>query len=520
MASKAGHQAVATVILLTLLSPFARAGEPGGNKGASKVSDELLDAEREEDLAPPFRYQSPQSSAPARAVLEELLVLGAGYVQYVSDKNANTRDFDLSYDWPSLRSKLLFQSLAFDNNHFPTNWVTHPIAGYFYYGVARANRLSVAESFLLATAASTVWEVFGEWREQASVNDLVVTPTTGMMVGESFFQLGAFMQRSRPTVATTALSWLFGSLKNANDHLDGAEVARSGRYDDLGLAADEWHRFRFSAGVGTTLQDRGAAYLDGRVEGESRLVTLPDYGRDGNHHRWFGSGEVTSLSLGLTMSSQGVADFLFSSGVMPFGYYHHDVRGAEGQTTVTGLRLAFDYGMHDFDRDRRRGIDRIAIAGAGVGLEHTLHVGASALQASCDALANFAGVEAYALPEYARVHWRDGLSSVLVNEAYYHAVGMTIHPTMRISVRRLDAGTDLRFDSFTAIAGLDREAPRTHAVAVNDQRTAVRGWVGVTFGDRVRLEASAARLNRRGRIAEISSSRGETSFLGSVGLLF
>jgi hypothetical protein len=36
-----------------------------------------------------------------------------------------------------------------------------------------------------------LWEYVGEWREQASINDLVVTPVSGVPVGESFFHLGA-----------------------------------------------------------------------------------------------------------------------------------------------------------------------------------------------------------------------------------------------------------------------------------------------------------------------------------------
>src|SRR6185295_4127945 len=138
-----------------------------------------------------------------------------------TDKS-NDRDYDLGYDWDGLRSKLLFQSIAFDNNKFPTNWVTHPIAGWLYYTVPRSNRLSVQESFAFALASSTFWEFLGEIREQASVNDMIVTPVSGLPIGESLVQLGALMQRSRRGTVTRALAWTFGGAKSLHDAIDGA----------------------------------------------------------------------------------------------------------------------------------------------------------------------------------------------------------------------------------------------------------------------------------------------------------
>lgn len=470
----------------------ARAGEPG------------LD-----EPPPALRYRIAMPSEPARAVGEELLVLGFGYAQYISDKQANARDFDLSFDWASLKSKLLFESVAFDNNHFATNWATHPIAGYFYYGVARANRLSLLESFLLGAGSSTIWEVFGEWREQASINDLFVTPVSGLAVGEPLFQLGALFQRARPSVGAQAASWVFGSLKNVNDSIDEAEPERSFGEDELGLPLDVWHRFTFSFGTSVTKQDRAPLGADGKFALGAHLVALPDYLGEEAHHRVFDSGEVSSLSVAGATSTTGLTDFLFDAGVMPLGYFDQDGRGREGHATLTGLRVAFEYAVHDYDRDRRRSRDEIAFTGAGLSFDHRAKLGPIDVRIAFDATGVFAGVSAYALPEYEAVHGKNALSSVLANESYHHAIGLAMRPLVGARIGPLEVDVDGRLDAFEAIEGLDRQGPAGGSVSASDRRSEIHA--ASSLGSKhFRFEMGVSRRYRQGKVGDVETGRGET----------
>jgi hypothetical protein len=464
-----------------------------------------------DDTPPTLQYRQPQQPHRLRAIGEEVLVLGAGFGEYVLDKS-NSRDFDLKYDWPSLRSKLLFESIAFDNNRFATNFATHPIAGWFYYGVARSNRLSMGESFGYAFVASWLWETFGEWREQAAINDIVFTPVSGVPIGESLFHLGALFQRSRNT---SALAWLFGPLKSLNDTVDGAEPAPADGFDDLGLPTDVWHHFHFSAGAGVTAQDHGLTQADGRVAIGSRIVALPSYGKRGEVSRWFDEGEVSTIGFEIAGSKTGVTDALFETAVMPFGYYDHH----STETTIVGMDLGFEYGVHDYDRDRRRDLDRISYIDAGLGLEHAMTAGAFRMRARFAVLGDFGGVDAYAMPEHRATLGDFGVPSVLANEAYYFAIGTTVRPQLELAYGALHAGGDVKADWFQMIRALDRDGPSS-TVTATDQRFALRAFLGLALGSHVAIDPSIERRIRAGRVGTSTSSRGETTAFVTTSILF
>jgi hypothetical protein len=65
--------------------------------------------------------------------------------------------------------------------------------------IARSNYYSIPASFLWSFGGSLMWEYFGEWREQVSLNDMIFTPTLGALTGEFFIQTGNFIEsRMKP----------------------------------------------------------------------------------------------------------------------------------------------------------------------------------------------------------------------------------------------------------------------------------------------------------------------------------
>jgi hypothetical protein len=459
-----------------------------------------------------------------RAWLEEGIVLGGGFVEYLIDLGSNRRDFDMGWNWKSLESKLTLSSVAFDTNNFATNWATHPLAGYFYYTAARSNRLSVAESFGMAIASSTIWEYVGELREQASVNDMIATPVSGLAVGEPLLQLGALFQRSRHTPLTRALQWTFGPLKSMHDAIDGAIPEAPDSYDELGLPGDTWHRFQLSAGGGVTHQDRSTnRWAEASFALSSRVVTLPYYGTAGNHEIFFVTGDVTSIDFRMTRSAGEFSDMRVATSVMPAGWYQtevgHDARGRlEGHTTTAGLEVGFEYGGHDWDRDEG-GSNRIAMVDAGVSLEHMLHLGPMRLTTSAEALGDFAGVDAYALREYRR---RGGpqLTTVVQSESYYHGLGVTLRPRVTLAVGRFETGASVRADWFEMITQFDRNRPPGPIAEAYDRRIESEMWMGARLSNHVRARVSAGRNERAGSINEVHAERGETTAGAALDLLF
>lgn len=476
---------------------------------------------------PAFRYVGGTPPANVlRTVIEEGIILGVGYFQYLLDKNSNSADFDLGVSWSSLRDKFLFEEISFDNNRFNTNWVLHPFAGWAYYSAARGNRLGILPSFAVAFASSAFWEFVGEFREQVAINDLIVTPMAGMALGETTTQLGAFLQRSRRTPTTFVLGWLFGPFKALHDTLDGLTPEPPEGYDDLGFPNDVWHRFYLGADAGVTKQADGLLQTDGRVQGYSRLSTLPHYGAEGTASRWFHSGEMSSMAIRAATGGGELVDFNLATSFLAAGHYAQNVGldphgRLRGSGTVAGLHLGFEYSYHDYDRDRRLPADHIALVSAGPSFEHSLYGHGVTLRVRADSLATFGGVHAYALTPYERAYGTAGLTSVMAREGYYHALGVTLRPIVEVEAGPFDAGGDVRADWFEGITGADREAPVTgNETPASDVRLTTRAWVGVTPIRHVRLGISTEYNARSGRVGPASASRSEFGIYGGAGLKF
>jgi hypothetical protein len=462
---------------------------------------------------PAFLYTRPAQPHVLRMAAEEVGVLALGLLQYASTKS-NEADWDVGTDWPGIRSKVLWGATSFDDNRFDTNWLTHPAAGFLYYSTARGNRLDVLSSFMIASFASSLWEELGELRERIAVNDVLVTPISGVPLGESALQLGAFLHRGRRTPALIALGWLFAPWKSAHDALD--DLTPQGAYvvDDLGLPADVWHRFSIGGSGGSTVQQQGIQGFDVRGFFQTELVTLPGYRRDGQRSVAFGAGEVTSTRFQIGASEGNIVDLAFAASTVPAGFYWQDVDlGADGRLrgaeVLAGLHVSAEYTLHDYDRDRRRAGDRMALVSAGGSVEHIVHAAELTVRGRLQVLGDFAGVDAYARPEYQSARGDVALTSVLRHQHYYHAYGATVRPQLDVAISALDAGAELRFDGFRSIEHVDVDGPLANEVSVTDRRTSARAWVGVTPWRHVRLFATGERNERSGSVAYVHASRRE-----------
>lgn len=76
-----------------------------------------------------------------------------------------------------------------DEDNFFLNYVMHPYFGGVYYMTARSNGFNIFESFTYSALMSTFFWEYGieAFAEIPSVQDLIVTPVLGSVVGEGFF---------------------------------------------------------------------------------------------------------------------------------------------------------------------------------------------------------------------------------------------------------------------------------------------------------------------------------------------
>ena len=95
-------------------------------------------------------------------------------------------DYSLSTWWDNVRNP------QWDDDKHWINYLAHPYWGAAYYVRARERGFDERESFWYSVAMSTAYEFGAEALfEQPSIQDLVVTPVGGVIVGEYFLYLRA-----------------------------------------------------------------------------------------------------------------------------------------------------------------------------------------------------------------------------------------------------------------------------------------------------------------------------------------
>ncbi|MBL6990188.1 MAG: DUF3943 domain-containing protein [Bacteriovoracaceae bacterium] len=77
-----------------------------------------------------------------------------------------------------------------DEDEWAINWIGHPVSGAAYYLVARHSELDRLESFGYSVLMSTFFWEYGleAFAEVPSIQDLLLTPTVGSLLGELFYQ--------------------------------------------------------------------------------------------------------------------------------------------------------------------------------------------------------------------------------------------------------------------------------------------------------------------------------------------
>jgi hypothetical protein len=89
-----------------------------------------------------------------------------------------------------------------DKDKWYINWIGHPVSGAAYYTIARHNGLSQMQSFGYSLMMSTFfWEYgFEAVAEKPSIQDLIITPVVGSILGELFYQTEMKIRRDGGTV--------------------------------------------------------------------------------------------------------------------------------------------------------------------------------------------------------------------------------------------------------------------------------------------------------------------------------
>lgn len=460
-------------------------------------------AQSSDDLIDTFEYTAPTEKNYLRAILELGALTTVGVAWYAIDVRQGQ---DVGYRWQMFQKKLSGSAIAHDDNAFGTNFRGHGLGGNVYYGSARSNHLGIGESFGFAIAGAVLWEYFGEINEVVSVNDLIVTPLTGIGLGEPLTQFSAFFDRQSPTALNRTLGAVFGPLKSVNDALDGSVLSRSS------TRLNDWHLFSAAASVALTRTEfrrpelSVSDHTDYRLEVSERLARLPDYDAAGRHARWFSDANLSGMSLSVAFGARGLRDFAFGADFVPFGYYQRNVSGAPGELHgsgwVLGFQMGYRYLVHDFAAVPDTGFDRTAfVEPAGALFEANVEMGDVSIGSRLAIAGVYGGVHPLASDAYGPE--RGAWQSVLRHFDYYFGAGGQLESSLDVRLFRLDSELSLLGRSFACV---DEHAQ----LPMSDTWRQLRWTVGYRIHPSWSVRVRSDDLVRKGRLGGARASAHET----------
>ena len=503
---------------------------------------EARDPETDTDAAPAAaRPEHPY----LRIVLGELAFLGLQAAWYWGHQDPSESEIPLG--WQTWQTKMFSDRyFAFDHDRFNTNAIGHPLAGTIYYQIARGNGLGVGPSFLTTVAASTLWKYFGEPNQKLSINDLIVTPAAGWVIGEATYRLGRLFADGEPNLTNCVGAALFSPVAALNDapvchgkrRQEAQETAFGEPYDERGISRRIWHRLSFELGAAHTSFE-GAQGGNGDGNGEpneernetvlglgARIVSHALYRRPGSGASTARPGQWTDLGARWFINDGSIRGAFVHADSLVWGRYWRDygeVIGASGEPDGRGLLLgvgsSFDYDARSLPNlwDRT-----LAVGLLGPVAEFAARHGSLALRATLAASYGFAQVTSLAYAEAAPAFANVIIKSELKMQGYYYAQGLLTFATVEAELKDLRLTLDGRSQSLWSFnLGDDQQAELQNNFSLRDTRlylSAIASWQ--PFGGPVRLALAFDDVIRDSRLPGTLVSSDERRVLGSILLVF
>ena len=411
---------------------------------------------------------------------------------YWADWETNAPD----WDDPKLSERFTLDVIRFDNNPLPINYRNHPVAGAYGYAASRFFNLSVAGSFTASFLSSFLWEYGLEFRERVSVTDLIVTPGTGLALGEFFYRLQSYLWSDRAD--------------------DGVAV------DSLGFDRRLWHEFRVMYDGSLVTVDGGAAQalpVGWSVEG--KFAALAGYLRPGSFSRTFTDANISEFAYTGNFGEQGISIDIFADTVI-LGHYAQSLRvtedGLRGYAAMVGLGTAFHYRNEVYEGwEDIQGLFHLP------GLETNLRafMGPAILEAGLRVTGDFMAINAPAYDEWQAAYPGVEPKTPLRKQGYYNGLGWSERAHVQLSMGWLAGGGSASFGAYSSIEGIDRAQEEVDVdVETSDLLVELEAWLRVKPTDLLLLQWTLQHRRRTSSVGEFRFSAETTRNLFSGGVEF
>lgn len=402
-----------------------------------------------------------------RAFAEMGVLLALGTIYYWARPSINEYDWDL----PTLRDRLTFHAVRFDNNLALTNFVSHPFAGSTYYGAARLNGLSVPESALYAIFTSAFWEYVLEFREQVSINDMIFTPAGGIPIGAFFAQLTDYV-RSAPggdSVGNRIASSTVGlpRLLHSRDEDPNQGVSRLPP-DSLGFSSAFWHRFRLGYELSSVAVGGHGTSNQSVVAADGEIVGMPGFLRPGRFKKLFAADTFSELHARVAFTPSSLVQVRSSATLV--GAYQQDFRAAPHGTIGHAEMVGLNTGVR-YTETRYSGAHDMYASTPLFGLSFGSWLGMGALKARilADVRYDFAAARSLALPAFLARHGDTSVKSVLTVQGYQFEMGVAGRARAELEAYGFTLGGHFELAHYDALNGLDRTQETTRDVNAYDK---------------------------------------------------
>jgi hypothetical protein len=477
----------------------------------------------------PDDTESPSKNPPhpyLRVILGELAFLtlqGAWYWGH-QEPSESEIDADALSTW---RGKLFStQYFTFDQDRFNANAVGHPLSGLISYQIARGSGLGPGGSFVAAVASAVVWKYFGESNQKLSINDMIVTPMSGWVLGEASYRLGSFFADGEPSLANCVGALLFSPVATLTE----APVCRGRRrdppFDEFGFSRRTWHRLTFDLGSAHTEFDGGPTRDETSIGLGARITAHALYQRPGRGASTAEPGQWSNLGarwLVDTGTIDGVATHADSLIIGRYLRDYGDVPGAsgayDGRGLLFGLGSSFDYDARQLPTVWDR---TLALGIAGPRIELEARRGRVAGRLTLAALYGFGQMTSLAwiqaAPQFAGVV----VKSPLEGQNYYFGQGLLTFATFEAEIGDLRLHFDGRGQSLWSFNSADdHQSQIQNNFALHDNQVFLTAFAAVQpFGGPFRLTLEADDIYRASHIPGTFVTSNERRLIASGAIVF
>jgi hypothetical protein len=405
-----------------------------------------------------YEHESERKKNYLRTGVEIGVLLSSAMAIYYKNLVFNQVDFDYSLQ-SGIKGKLNGSAIRFDDNDKGSNY-GHEYAGVMYYQMARANGFNSLESFLISYASSTTWE-FMEYHEVLSINDEILTPIGGYVIGEASYQISCALLQKNNIVAKT-LGYTINPGLAANHSIDKYKSGNKFA-SQPDCSKPRWSDISMYIGL-----EKGQKAYDPKVNKtfvaglDATVVTIEGYNEEGKSSKLVYDTAMAKALVELN-GNNGVNDMRVVAQIVAAAYNQKNIgRDEKGQLrgydVILGLGSASTWNDRGSPEDSKNEDFYGTINILGATASASVFYNGFHIKADLAFYGDFAMVKSYSINEFdaANPGAIAANPSVLSKHSYYWGVGTSTIAAISISKGNWEVGYNGQFSNAKSINGHHR----------------------------------------------------------------